>query len=242
MLAVLRLEALLAAGLAAVPVVAAPQPITDEIERSEYEVRDRPHSVIPGHIGGLQVANRAQNLRAYFGDRQIYLVPRTELRPAWALRLARRNVESVAPEAHGSTVSYGRNGLIERYEKTFLEALAAIDRSGADAREKLRLYARIYADVLRANRMCLCGMLAAEYATLPKPMKEEMRHFFDENERWLVAVLEQGRASGTLRFTGPALDAARAIVGSLEGALMLARSYADVSRFETAADRLLAEL
>jgi TetR/AcrR family transcriptional repressor of nem operon len=73
-------------------------------------------------------------------------------------------------------------------------------------------------------------------------MKEEMRHFFDENERWLTAVLEQGRASGTLRFTGPALDAARAIVGSLEGALMLARSYADVSRFETAADRLLAEL
>ena len=132
--------------------------------------------------------------------------------------------------------------LIERYEKTFLQALGEIDRTASDARDKLRRYAKIYADVLRANRMCLCGMLAAEYATLPKPMKEEMRHFFDENERWLTAVLEQGRASGTLRFAGPALDVARAIVGSLEGALMLARSYADVSRFETAADRLLAEL
>ena len=132
--------------------------------------------------------------------------------------------------------------LIERYEKTFLEALAGIDSTAADARDKLRRYAKIYADVLRADRMCLCGMLAAEYATLPRPMQEEMRHFFDENERWLTAVLEQGRASRSLRFTGSALDVARAIVGSLEGAMMLARSYADVSRFEVAADRLLAEI
>jgi TetR/AcrR family transcriptional repressor of nem operon len=132
--------------------------------------------------------------------------------------------------------------LIERYEKTFLEALGEIDRAGADAREKLRRYSRIYAEVLRANRMCLCGMLAAEYATLPKPMREEMRHFFDENERWLAAVLEQGRASGSLRFTGPALEVARAIVGSLEGAMMLARSYGDPARFQVVADRLIAEL
>ena len=132
--------------------------------------------------------------------------------------------------------------LIERYEGTFLQTLAEIDRTSGDAPEKLRRYAKIYADVLRANRMCLCGMLAAEYATLPKLMKEEMRHFFDENERWLTAVLEQGRASGSFRFTGPALDVARAIVGSFEGAMMLARSYGDVSRFEVVADRLLAEL
>ena len=132
--------------------------------------------------------------------------------------------------------------LIERYEGTFLKALEEIDRTSPDARDKLRRYAKIYADVLRNNRMCLCGMLAAEYATLPKPMQEEMRHFFDENERWLTAVLEQGRESGRLRFTGSALDVARALVGSLEGAMMLARSYGEVARFEAVADRLLAEL
>jgi TetR/AcrR family transcriptional regulator, transcriptional repressor for nem operon len=143
---------------------------------------------------------------------------------------------------HFSTKAELGKRLIERYEKGFLEALAEIDRSGTDAREKLRRYAKIYADVLNANRMCLCGMLAAEYATLPKPMKEGMRHFFDQNERWLVAVLEQGRTSGSLRFTGAPPDVARAIVGSLEGAMMLARSYGDVARFQIVADRLLAEL
>src|SRR5437667_6480587 len=69
--------------------------------------------------------------------------------------------------------------LIERYERNFLAALARIDAQTDDAPEKLRRYAAIYEDVLRDNRMCLCGMLAAEFATLPKPMKDEMRHYFD---------------------------------------------------------------
>jgi TetR/AcrR family transcriptional repressor of nem operon len=132
--------------------------------------------------------------------------------------------------------------LIARYEAGFLAALAEIERTCPDARDRLRRYAKIYADVLRNNRMCLCGMLAAEYVTLPKPMKDEMRHFFDENERWLTRVLEEGLESGSLRFTGSALDVARALVGGLEGAMMLARSYGDVARFETVADRLLAEI
>ncbi|HTO48448.1 MAG TPA: TetR/AcrR family transcriptional regulator [Burkholderiales bacterium] len=132
--------------------------------------------------------------------------------------------------------------LIARYEHGFLEVLGEIDRTAADPRQKLARYAKIYADVLRNNRMCLCGMLAAEYATLPRPMKDEMRHFFDENERWLVAVLEEGRRTGTLKFSGSSLDVARALVGSLEGAMMLARSYGELARFETVADRLLAEL
>ena len=71
--------------------------------------------------------------------------------------------------------------LIERYEAAFLEALAGIDKAQKRAAEKLRRYADIYAGVLRANRMCLCGMLASDYATLPKPMRERVRHFFDEN-------------------------------------------------------------
>lgn len=85
-------------------------------------------------------------------------------------------------------------------------------------------------------------MLAAEYATLPKPMKDEMKHFFDENERWLIAVLKQGQKTGELQFSGPAQEVARALVGSLEGAMMLARSFGEVSRFEAAANRSLAEL
>jgi TetR/AcrR family transcriptional regulator, transcriptional repressor for nem operon len=132
--------------------------------------------------------------------------------------------------------------LIERYEQAFLSALATIDKTGSDARERLRRYVEIYVDVLRNDRMCLCGMLAAEHATLPKPMRTGLKHFFDENERWLVDVLEDGKATGKLHFPGSARETARLLVGSLEGAMMLARSYDDVARFKSAAERLLAGL
>jgi len=111
-----------------------------------------------------------------------------------------------------------------------------------DARERLRRYAAIYGAVLGDDRMCLCGMLAAEFGTLPEPMRVEMRHFFDENERWLVGVLKQGKREKTLKFTGSPADTAQALIGSLEGAMMIARSYADPRRFKTVTERILVEL
>jgi TetR/AcrR family transcriptional regulator, transcriptional repressor for nem operon len=134
------------------------------------------------------------------------------------------------------------NALIERYASRFLEALAAIDVLPAEALAKLDAYAKLYADVLRGKRMCLCGMLAAEYQTLPKPMRNAVIRFFDENETWLEKVLVQGREEGTLEFTGSASESARTIVSGLEGAMLLARPYGDLARFQAAADRLLASL
>ena len=90
--------------------------------------------------------------------------------------------------------------------------------------------------------MCLCGMMAAEYQTLPKPMQAAVVRFFDENEAWLTCVLEQGQAEGTLQFTGSVSDVARLIVSSLEGAMLMARPYGDIKRFQAAASQLLASL
>ena len=132
--------------------------------------------------------------------------------------------------------------LIERYESNFLAALAAIDEETDDPRGKLRRYAAIYGSVLGDQRMCLCGMLAAEFGTLPKPMREQLRHYFDANERWLIEVLQKGRRDRVLKFAGTSANAAQALIGSLEGAMMIARSYGDVGRFKTVSGRLLAEL
>jgi len=132
--------------------------------------------------------------------------------------------------------------LISRYEETFAQALAAIDARHADAKKKLREYARIYETVLRQDRMCLCGMLAAEHATLPPEMRARLSAFFDLNEAWLVNVLEAGREAKSLSFEGPASAKARMLVGSLEGAMLLARSYGQVARFTQVATQLLSAL
>jgi TetR/AcrR family transcriptional repressor of nem operon len=130
--------------------------------------------------------------------------------------------------------------LIVRYAGRFSDALAEIDDGGGDARARLLAYAGLYADVLRDERMCLCGMLAAEYQTLPGPMRDAVIGFFDENEAWVGAVLAEGREHGSLAFDGAPRDAARLIISALEGAMLVARPYGDVERFELAAQRLLA--
>jgi TetR/AcrR family transcriptional repressor of nem operon len=117
-----------------------------------------------------------------------------------------------------------------------------IDDRGDGAAAKLDAYASIYADVLKEQRMCLCGMLAADYDTLPAPMREAVVHFFDENEAWLTRVLEQGVEEGSLHLGGSASEAAQAIVSGLEGALLIARPYGNVARFQAASTRLLTSL
>jgi TetR/AcrR family transcriptional regulator, transcriptional repressor for nem operon len=132
--------------------------------------------------------------------------------------------------------------LIERYAARFAAALEQIDADGGNARAKLDAYARIYADVLRDNQMCLCGMLAADYDTLPEPMREAVIRFFDHNEDWLTGVFEQGRTERSLDGDGSPREAAQALVGGLEGVMLVARPYRDVARFEAAATQLLAGL
>jgi TetR/AcrR family transcriptional repressor of nem operon len=132
--------------------------------------------------------------------------------------------------------------IVARYAERFAAALAAIDAELESAPAKLAAYAELYAQVLREQRMCLCGMLAAEYKTVPGPIRGAVIRFFDDNEVWLVRVLDQGRADRSLSFSATSAVTARSIVSGLEGAMLVARPYGAVDRFEDAAGQLLAGL
>jgi TetR/AcrR family transcriptional repressor of nem operon len=103
-------------------------------------------------------------------------------------------------------------------------------------------YVDVYRDVLADQRICLCGMLAAEYQTLPRGMQAAVASFFAMNETWLDRVLEDGRAAGTLAFAGSGRDTARLFMAGLEGALLLARATQDVARFDATAQALVASV
>jgi len=132
--------------------------------------------------------------------------------------------------------------LVARYAARFAEALTDTEERIPLAAARLDAYADLYLDVLRAKRMCLCGMMAAEYETLPAPMQDAVIGFLDDNERWLARVLDQGRREGTLTFAGPPRETARMIVSGLEGAMLVARPFGDVTRFQSAARHLLSGL
>jgi TetR/AcrR family transcriptional repressor of nem operon len=132
--------------------------------------------------------------------------------------------------------------LIERYTDRFMESLAAIESGTLGAVERLEAYIELYARVLRKGRLCLCGMLAADFQTLPRQMRQAVLDFFNKNEGWLSRILEAGRVEGSLRFEGQAEDVARGIISSLEGAMLLSRPFGDTSRFESASANLLTGL
>jgi TetR/AcrR family transcriptional regulator, transcriptional repressor for nem operon len=155
---------------------------------------------------------------------------------------AELGVTKAALHYHFATKAELGEALIDRYTTRFEAALGQIDEGSDDASSKISAYAAIYLDVLRQQRMCLCGMLAAEYQTLPAPMQHAIVRFFDINESWLEVVLNQGQHAGTLRHRGSARDAARVVISTLEGAMLVARLHDDPARLEVATNQLLAEL
>ena len=133
--------------------------------------------------------------------------------------------------------------LIARQREQVAAAFAALDAAGGGAVRKLEGYVDVFRGTLAAgNRMCRCGMLASDFATLEPDIVRELRLSFLDHEVWLTAVFAEGEAAGQLRFEGSAMDEARMLLAALEGAMLLARAYEEPARFATAARRLLAKL
>jgi TetR/AcrR family transcriptional repressor of nem operon len=132
--------------------------------------------------------------------------------------------------------------LMTRYRDTFCAALDEIERDHATVNARLDAYQRLFSSVLRDdNRLCMCGMLAADFQTLPPALRIEVRAFFDDNERWLAKILAAGKRRGETAFRGSAITQARVVLSSLEGAMLVARTYGDVARFTAVARRVLAD-
>jgi TetR/AcrR family transcriptional repressor of nem operon len=132
--------------------------------------------------------------------------------------------------------------LVQRYVSGFRGALDEIRTSLPDGRTRLDAYRDLYLDVLARRRLCLCGMLAAEIATLTEPMRAGIVGFFDDNVAWLEQTIADGNADGSIRAKRGPRETAEAIVGGFEGAMLLAWSHDDPARFRRAADHLLALL
>jgi TetR/AcrR family transcriptional regulator, transcriptional repressor for nem operon len=129
--------------------------------------------------------------------------------------------------------------LIARYSARFADALEAIDARELTALAKIEAYAGLYFQVLQEGRMCLCGMLAAERETLPPAMQDAVNRYFIENQCWLSLVLTQGAQLGTIELSGSPDDVAWMVINTLEGAMLLARIFNDVTILQSSAEQLL---
>jgi TetR/AcrR family transcriptional repressor of nem operon len=131
--------------------------------------------------------------------------------------------------------------VIRRYREAFAYLLNAINNREKTGLAKLERYASLYEDVLLEGRLCLCGMLATDIETLPKPLQKELRKFFTDNMDWLVQVLQSHFS--TKKITDKRFhDMASLIISTLQGATNIAKALNDITYFKSSAKELLLQL
>ncbi len=133
--------------------------------------------------------------------------------------------------------------VVARHRRWFRAELEKIIQQTADPRSRLELYARLYFDAMEnGDQMCFCGMLAADFPTLPPDVRAEVEGFFADNEIWLTRVIGEGKAAGVLHVTESVEIEAQLLVSGIEGAMLVARTHGDVRRFRPIVQRLFGKL
>ena len=152
-------------------------------------------------------------------------------------------IRSASIHYHFPTKADLGKALIVRYRHKMEAVLGEIERKESTIAGRLKRFVMFLREVLRdENRLCLCGILAAEAGTLSEEMKVEVRRFFDGCEQWLAKELKVGRDQGELCFTGAPAAAARTILSTLEGAMITARAFGDDRRLAESAQWMLSQL
>jgi TetR/AcrR family transcriptional repressor of nem operon len=136
-------------------------------------------------------------------------------------------IKSASVHHHFPTKAKMAAAVARRYGDRFLASVAP--RPNENAADAISAYRSAFRAALdRDGRMCLCGVLGAEAGVLSPEVTTEVRSFFRR------CIEDLGR-----RIGGPnALVRAFHIIATLEGGMMLARTYGDIDVFDQAASSL----
>jgi TetR/AcrR family transcriptional regulator, transcriptional repressor for nem operon len=122
------------------------------------------------------------------------------------------------PEKHDLTAA-----LISSYSQAFAQQLQAIDNTEPTLRRKLMAFVNLFEEAAVNDRLCLCGMLAAELSSLDTACRDLLETFFKHTEGWLGQVLKHHQAE--LVNPLPPDRLAAVLMSGLEGALLLDRVH-----------------
>jgi TetR/AcrR family transcriptional regulator, transcriptional repressor for nem operon len=133
--------------------------------------------------------------------------------------------------------------IVQRYAHRFGQALAALEAAEADPVARLLGYGELFAATYRQDRrLCLCGILGAEAASISAEVAAEVEEFFQLNLDWVAAQLRAGVACGKLRAVAASADQAYGLLSALEGAMMVGRGMRSDNSPATAGKTYLSNL
>lgn len=122
--------------------------------------------------------------------------------------------------------------LARRYTDDGSAYLEHLFESTPDQETCFQRYTEIFRTVLlEDNRMCLYGIMAAEYDDLPVEVRAEIDRFNQTNIHWLSKVLARRQPEAD---PDELRQRALAIFAAIEGAQLVARGRGDIAVFDAA--------
>ncbi|MBX2870043.1 MAG: TetR family transcriptional regulator [Acidiferrobacterales bacterium] len=115
--------------------------------------------------------------------------------------------------------SHLASALIENYTEALKESLDHIDARGQSLPKKLNGFIKIFEDVIKDNKLCLCGILAADVSTLDEPNRKLLAQYFSLAESWLSDLLSLHKKE--LKLPIEPVKLSKIILSGLEGAILL---------------------
>jgi TetR/AcrR family transcriptional repressor of nem operon len=152
-------------------------------------------------------------------------------------------VKSASIHYHFPTKADLARALTIRYRQQFETVRDEIDRREPTAIGRLgRLFDVIDSLYRDKSRICLAAVLAADASSVDAHVAEELKRFFEDNERWLAAVLTLGVTQGSMRRSADPNATARLVFAAIEGAILARRACDQPSRIRELGECLMQSL
>jgi TetR/AcrR family transcriptional repressor of nem operon len=119
--------------------------------------------------------------------------------------------------------------LVERIRETHSKACDDFDHRFETPQERLRALIEHFSGYVQSEKICMCGMMAAEFQTVSSEVRKALSLYFSEMRTWLADQFAQMKAPN-------AEDRALQFLSGLEGAVLLARLEADPKMVDRSLD------
>lgn len=123
--------------------------------------------------------------------------------------------------------------VVERGRVAIEGQIAALEGGTPVAMDQLYAYTRYWEQCIldQSAPFCLAGVLAAELPGLPAEVAVAVRGHFNDLRQWVVQVLTQGVAQGSMRLEDTPAVEAETFLAAVYGAMLTARAFDDPTRF-----------
>lgn len=124
--------------------------------------------------------------------------------------------------------------LLKRLSEAHIAIFDHVDQSVDDPKARLKALIDHFEGYVRKDRICMCGMMAAEFHSVSEEVHELLNRYFKTLQNWVAKQLAETNSASPE-------EEALLFVSALEGALLLARLARDPASVSRAMASFVAE-